>query len=589
MRYLFAFLICLLPFIGPPAAHAYTQADFIPDDFKLFWHVPTRAHPGVPLDFRASYYEKDNSPVTWSKSGTWPTGADIDSLGRIIWTPVTGDIGSYTNLKIRVTRTADAAYEESPAFTMVVGTSDFYFVSTTGSDSNAGTITLPFLTIEKAMRMIGDTNGKTIYVRGGTYQEDYAWEVAGIYAPFRNINFTAADPLEIRGYPGEVALLDCNFQGHGFWVYNADYVVIDNIRVAKANRSERGGILTSAGSQFTIVKDTVVYDSAWSYTENVTGYYMNGVNVLFDRNVGYNNRDPAVDWSHNSSNFLMYVEDTSDVNAVNYVLNSKSWDSIAGFKIKHAGPQQLIMHNNISIDDAIGFNIGSEYSSIRYCVSYNSGKGIYFGISDPNDFTNESMLAEHNTVYNAGSTAFDIHKDYINSGAGVPIIRNNLFFNNLEAAGTGDFDDRMLSFWIDDTTTAVAAARTIEAASNLYYGVSQSNVVRIGNTNPGRLYTFTAYQSAKEASATWANPAFADAPAGNLNVTTGSPAYYSATPLDFAGAYKPGVTYGSISKTLLSDPTPTPTPTATPTPTPGGPAGVLNKQKQKAQRYRLRK
>jgi hypothetical protein len=42
-----------------------------------------------------------------------------------------------------------------------------YYVSTSGADGNAGTISSPFLTITKAVSMV--SAGQTIYVRGGTY------------------------------------------------------------------------------------------------------------------------------------------------------------------------------------------------------------------------------------------------------------------------------------------------------------------------------------------------------------------------------------------------------------------------------------
>jgi len=44
-----------------------------------------------------------------------------------------------------------------------------YYVSTTGSDTNPGTITLPFLTLSKAVGLSSLIPGDTIYIRGGTY------------------------------------------------------------------------------------------------------------------------------------------------------------------------------------------------------------------------------------------------------------------------------------------------------------------------------------------------------------------------------------------------------------------------------------
>ena len=44
-----------------------------------------------------------------------------------------------------------------------------YYVATSGSNSNPGTLAQPFLTIQKAADMV--TAGGNVYVRGGTYRE----------------------------------------------------------------------------------------------------------------------------------------------------------------------------------------------------------------------------------------------------------------------------------------------------------------------------------------------------------------------------------------------------------------------------------
>src|SRR5262249_40901714 len=44
-----------------------------------------------------------------------------------------------------------------------------YYVSTTGSDSNAGTLTAPFLTVNHGVSVLHA--GDTLYIEGGTYTE----------------------------------------------------------------------------------------------------------------------------------------------------------------------------------------------------------------------------------------------------------------------------------------------------------------------------------------------------------------------------------------------------------------------------------
>ncbi|MDR2805373.1 MAG: T9SS type A sorting domain-containing protein [Dysgonamonadaceae bacterium] len=73
-----------------------------------------------------------------------------------------------------------------------------YYVSTTGSDSNSGTIDAPFATIQKGVDAA--TAGDIIYVRGGTYK------------PAKRILINKAGTADARislfGYPGETVIID---------------------------------------------------------------------------------------------------------------------------------------------------------------------------------------------------------------------------------------------------------------------------------------------------------------------------------------------------------------------------------------------
>jgi Pel9A-like, right handed beta helix region len=68
---------------------------------------------------------------------------------------------------------------------------DSYYVSTSGSDSNAGTLASPWRTIQKAANTV--TQGDTVYIRGGTYNEKVTISKAGngawiTFQPYNNEN-----------------------------------------------------------------------------------------------------------------------------------------------------------------------------------------------------------------------------------------------------------------------------------------------------------------------------------------------------------------------------------------------------------------
>lgn len=87
----------------------------------------------------------------------------------------------------------------------VVAIAQPYYVSTTGSDSNAGTLSSPFKTIAKAATVV--KAGETIYVRGGTYSL-----IASITL---GKSGSSGAGITLMAYPGEKPVLDFSAQTLG--------------------------------------------------------------------------------------------------------------------------------------------------------------------------------------------------------------------------------------------------------------------------------------------------------------------------------------------------------------------------------------
>ena len=81
-----------------------------------------------------------------------------------------------------------------PSLTAQAGAT--YYVSTTGSDSNLGTKSEPWLTIQHAANTV--KAGATVYVFGGVYKESVNFPQSG----------TASEPITFQSYPGETAVID---------------------------------------------------------------------------------------------------------------------------------------------------------------------------------------------------------------------------------------------------------------------------------------------------------------------------------------------------------------------------------------------
>ena len=98
-----------------------------------------------------------------------------------------------------------------------------YYVSTTGSNSNSGTESQPFASIQWAADL--SQPGDTTFVRGGTYSETFH---AGASVVLRN-DGTASDWINFRAYPGETPVIDHDTYA-GFLVLG-NYVEVSGFEV----------------------------------------------------------------------------------------------------------------------------------------------------------------------------------------------------------------------------------------------------------------------------------------------------------------------------------------------------------------------
>lgn len=131
-----------------------------------------------------------------------------------------------------------------------------FYVSTTGDDSNPGTQTAPWRTVQHA----ADTAraGSTVNVRGGVYEELVSIKASG----------NAADGfITLRSYPGETAILDAEriaptSRTGVLTIHNQSYVRIEGIEIRNYRTAEHrltplGISVMGAGSHIELLKNNV--------------------------------------------------------------------------------------------------------------------------------------------------------------------------------------------------------------------------------------------------------------------------------------------------------------------------------------------
>ena len=107
-----------------------------------------------------------------------------------------------------------------------------YYVAPGGSDSNAGTITSPLETIQKAQQLLQP--GDTVYIRGGTYrmQETKIARKENIWAYVTYLDKSGSEgkPIHYFAYPGEKPVFDLSYQTGRFAYYSIlCYRVLDSL------------------------------------------------------------------------------------------------------------------------------------------------------------------------------------------------------------------------------------------------------------------------------------------------------------------------------------------------------------------------
>jgi hypothetical protein len=83
------------------------------------------------------------------------------------------------------------------SLTAIAAQASTLYVSTSGLDTNAGTISSPWKTIQHAANAA--TAGDTVYIRGGTYNESVTINVSGS---------AAGGSITFQSYSGETAIVD---------------------------------------------------------------------------------------------------------------------------------------------------------------------------------------------------------------------------------------------------------------------------------------------------------------------------------------------------------------------------------------------
>jgi hypothetical protein len=346
-----------------------------------------------------------------------------------------------------------------------------YYVATTGSDTNAGTIDQPFATLQKG----ADTAqaGDTVYIRGGTYSITTPHS-SGAGIDISNSGTSDTNRINIWAYPGETPLFD-----------------FSNLQIS------------TTGYTFGIV-----IDGSWVHLKGIeecclpmntranNGFANNGANNIFELLNAHNNQGSGMQvGSSGGGNLVLNCDshDNYDPNSDNGAGNDADgfgvhgqttgpsttirgcrawWNSDDGYDFINQEVPVTIENSwafgcgyanygtlNPPAGNGNGFKMGSSKTGIRHLIQNNvawgnkangfyanhsSGGNTWYNNTAFKNGTNFNMLASTWSGPDGTGTRTD---GVILTGDKVHIMRNNLAYPNTISYITGYGVDTAFNTW----------------------------------------------------------------------------------------------------------------------------------------------
>ena len=292
-----------------------------------------------------------------------------------------------------------------------------FYVSKSGSNSNSGSFTAPWLTIQHAASSV--SAGATVYVETGVYNESVNFPASG----------TATNPITFTSYPGQTAVID----GTGLAVsgtqgliniVNQSYITVSgfeirNYTTSSASPTPVGIWVTGSGSGVQLLNNLVHNITTTSEKNgNAFGIAVYGTsstpitNITISGNQLYNMKTGNSETMNVDGNVTYFTISNNIVHDNDNI----GIDAIGFEKVGPTGSDQakygLISGNTV-------YNITS-YGNPAYGNQY-AADGIY---CDGCAYT----IIERNTVHNTdlNMEAASEHKGHNSSYV---TIRNNLFYD----------------------------------------------------------------------------------------------------------------------------------------------------------------
>jgi parallel beta-helix repeat protein len=375
-----------------------------------------------------------------------------------------------------------------------------YYVATTGSDANPGTLAAPWRSLSAAVSRL--VAGDTLYIRGGVYTASTD-VIDSQLAPIQSGTSWDA-PITVAGFPGEAVTMRPPDGSAGIRLTNGapHHLVFQDFAIDMSRQSDPGNPIVAN-------RPEAIYVASGSH------------HIRFQRlDIGYCMNDCISFSTHNST--------------PTFVSNHELLDS----KIHHAGQATGDnYHGGPGINTGYGiysFTDGNLFDGNQFYSNNAYGMNVYgsHNILRNNRVYNNGLRGGTNYAINIGSSAFP-------ANSANNLVYNNLVYNN-RGGGIKVYSNAENTLVFNNTVYASGLAG-IQA---MYY--AGGNVIRnnITYANAVNISDDGGQAALQVDHNLTANPMFTDAAAGDFTPLAGSPAIDAGTfvqpvTTDVAGGARP--------------------------------------------------
>jgi hypothetical protein len=323
-----------------------------------------------------------------------------------------------------------------------------YYVSTTGSDNNPGTLAKPWLTVQKAANTV--VVGDTVNIEAGTYNAQFTITTSG----------TAANPITFQNYNGGTVVIDGT--SAGITEYG-----IGNIAGGASNITLSG--LTFRNSPYfgLMVHADGIATSNITF-QNITAYNCGCSGICVTTNYDSSFSSALV------SNVLINGCTVYNCNTNNN-FESISMAGVTNFVIENCTEYGSPYSAGAGID----VKVGCAYGSIHNCTVYgNASPGIYCDARlNEHDISIYDNLVDNNTK--PGIELADENGQYLLSNIN---IYNNIIYGNKNGLQLDHYGTETINFSFVNNTlynNSAAAGEIIigEPDTNLSNCIIRNNII----------------------------------------------------------------------------------------------------------------